>query len=123
MVTLRDANAVAVADIIVSLYEKSTTGELPRTPQNLISAIKYLCEELLDLEPEEDAGAILGSGTFIKRPQFTAAMVMQLLPHDGPTRLTNEQKLFWMQFAETLGPDWIQSWRKVGAFMDKVESF
>lgn len=49
-------------------------------------------------------------------------MVMQNLGHsDEPLYL--EHKVYWLRVASELGPDHIEQFRKVGAYMAKVESF
>lgn len=58
-------------------------------------------------------------------PVFTGQLLMEILPSapDHGQRMSAMQKAFWLQVAEYMGPDWIDEFRKVGAFMSKVDSF
>lgn len=51
-----------------------------------------------------------------------AQVLMEHLPI-GDMRWSASNKAFWIEVAEHMGPDWIAEFRKVGAFMHKVESF
>lgn len=49
-------------------------------------------------------------------------MLMQNLGDtDGPMYLEN--KVYWLRVGTELGPDWIEQFRKVGAFMHRADSF
>lgn len=39
------------------------------------------------------------------------------------SRLPPEQKRFWLQVAEFIGPDYIRELRRIAAFMDKMDQF
>ena len=38
-------------------------------------------------------------------------------------RFTAEEKAHWIKVADYMGPDWIAKFKRIGAFMDKVEAF
>lgn len=46
-----------------------------------------------------------------------------LMQHIGPDTMSFDEKLFWMEVAEYIGPDYIQAFRKVAAFMAKTQEF
>ena len=67
---------------------------------------------------EDDVDELFGDFQ-IKRPDVFASILMNNLPIDG----MSFDKRFWLEVALHMGPDWISTWRKVGAFMDRVDVF
>lgn len=55
-------------------------------------------------------------------PEVLGQMVMQALP-DTDKQMTRGDKKFWIDFAEWLGPDWLESLRRTVAFMQKAGAF
>lgn len=57
----------------------------------------------------------------INAPFIMSQFLMQNLK--DPSAFHQNEKLYWLQVAMEMGPDWITKLRKVVAFMDKVEGF
>lgn len=55
-------------------------------------------------------------------PAFLGRLVMWHLPRPD-VLLDLDTKLFWCEVANTLGPDWIAEWNRIGAFMNTVDEF
>lgn len=54
-------------------------------------------------------------------PVMVAQVLMNALPFEG--EFPRASKVFWLEVAEYMGPDWIGTLRRVAAFMDKVDQF
>lgn len=71
---------------------------------------------------EGDLGELLNEVKFT--PEVLAQILMEHLPvPDINKRLTPEIKMFWMRVATHMGPDWIEEFKNVGAFMSAVDEF
>ena len=64
---------------------------------------------------EAYVGFQLDSATF-------AQILMEHLPQPG-MGFNVEQKQFWLQVFDHIGPDWLAEYRKVGGFMAKLAEF
>lgn len=76
------------------------------------------------LNADEDPGELLDPADNIE-PAALAAILLSVLPTadmEG-ARLSVEARVYWMRVADAMGPDWIREFRRVGAFMDKVDQF
>lgn len=66
-----------------------------------------------------------GTSLVIRSPFLMSQFLMQALSH-GTHSMESffmDEKLFWMQVANEMGPDYLKKLRRVAAFMDKVEEF
>jgi hypothetical protein len=61
----------------------------------------------------------------IRSPFMMAQFIMQNLSHGTSTveAFNMDEKLYWLQVANEMGPDYLGKLRRVAAFMDKVEGF
>ncbi len=111
-----DALEAKDLDVQVCFTHEDNTCEAPRTPYNIAQAIVCLLVEL-------DALIEVNTGLHYINlsPQQLGQFMMQNLPIDN--KMDNDDRVYWMQVGSHMGPDWIDSIRKVGAFMSKVESF
>lgn len=116
-----DLNAVEWEEFDIRL-QMDNGVIIPRTPYNIAQAILSLLDELDDLEELPT-----GFSTLHLRPRHLAQLIMERLPVPGADderiKMEDDERLYWLKVADYFGPDWIQSFRKVGAFMQKVESF
>lgn len=60
-------------------------------------------------------------------PRAVGQVILKTLPY-GPNldlngRWPASQKAYWITVGEELGPDWIETFRSVGAFLKRVEGF
>lgn len=56
----------------------------------------------------------------LNNPVVFGHLLMQHLDSamgDGPDHFTTEEKQYWGHVAETLGPDWVGKFRRIGVFM------
>lgn len=60
-------------------------------------------------------------------PAAVGQIILKTLPYgrnlDPQGRWPASQKAYWLGVSEELGPEWIESFRAVGAFMKRVEGF
>ena len=66
-----------------------------------------------------------GTAFAVKSPFLMSQFIMQSMTHgtgDCETFFTDE-KVFWMNVADEMGPDWIAKFKRVAAFMDKMYEF
>ena len=58
-------------------------------------------------------------------PRAVGQVILKTLPVSGihGVRWTPAEKAFWISVGEEFGPDWIDTFRSVGAFLKRVEGF
>lgn len=108
------------------MSKATTTSDYSRLENNAKSAFKDFTtaagQILYEDQPEFIANTDM-MAMFHRDPNFTAAFLMALLPieaqHDG-NELSKESKLFWLQVADAMGPDWVHSFKQVSLFMGRV---
>lgn len=86
-----------------------------------IEAVR-LAKDLLNRVAELDnPGEFMTDLTDLKAVT-TGHLLMNVLTLDG-MGFNITQKTYWLEVAETIGGDWIGSYKRVGAYMDKVWGF
>lgn len=112
---------------------ETTTTAVP--PSEFALAIETVRAAIVALKASDERGdlgelldaASLGTGPLLPA-NVMGQLLMELLPlEDAPegavARMPLEAKTYWAAVAEWMGPDWLESYRRVGAFMIKVEGF
>ena len=95
--------------------DQEEVPDFARRIQHVHDALRHL-EEGTD---GEDDLPELFADFLIKRTGVLAMILMQNLPHDAKSF----DKAYWLTIAQEMGPDWIRTFRSVGAFMERVDGF
>lgn len=56
-------------------------------------------------------------------PAVLGQLLIEALPDLEPGRMSATDKMYWVQVAEWLGPDWLESLRRTVAFAVKSDQF
>jgi hypothetical protein len=84
-----------------------------QTFRNAIATMLDMCEKWDGELPELFADTRLPAAVF-------GQILMGHLPTEG---LTVQDKIFWIEVMEHMGPDWVNEFRHVGGFMNKLGEF
>lgn len=84
-----------------------------------LQAVRLALGELASCTDHPDLPELFADANFIA-PDVIAQLLMEYLPIEG---MGFANKAFWLAVAEHMGPDYIESFRKVGGFMNKINEF
>lgn len=89
----------------------------------VLARVDKALKELYEIRGHPDLSELLSfSDTAPMPPDVLAQLLMNVLPLDKST-MPGNVKAFWAEVGEYMGPDWIASFRKVGAFMHRMDQF
>lgn len=95
-------------------------------------AVKAFCDEVetfgqrlneqLDGVRDPDVLGDSLSGLRLRNPRATGQLIMELI-HNPLGSFDGEEKIFWAEVADHMGPNWIENMRSIAAFMQMVDNF
>lgn len=75
---------------------------------------------------DDDVLAECMNGLRLSSPRMVAHLLMENIRNSLASDLNTlpaEDKIFWTEVAAVMGPDWIERFRMLGAFMQYVDNF